>query len=133
MKFNQEDFIDIYTRAEAIADGYQVRCPDDIRREAGIRFPVFFTDNLWSNVITPSKKLDGYGQSLEGRLWDVLFMFTQSAKRISENVLFYKVIFLMPKDGKAPKQETMTLKAVIGPTDFNEPAPAITIMLPLDD
>jgi hypothetical protein len=143
---NNWEVIDVYSRAEAIADGFQVLCPDAIRQEAGIKFPVYFTRTLWDQYITPPKNLEGYGQSLDGRLWDVLYMwhFNVKAQRPDGPEMVYKVIFTMPRSSsplaKGDKgglvsaiQKTITIYSVIGPADFDNPAPAITIMLPGED
>ena len=131
------EIIDTYTRAQAIADGFQVECPNAIRKEAGIKHPVFFTSTLWEQYINPPNGTDGWGQSLDGRLWDTLFMFVFAVKtgKFEGNACNYQVIYLMP--GKTPEDEPVhkeiTLYAVIGPTDIDQPQPAITIMLPGED
>lgn len=133
---NNWEVIDVYSRKQALEDGFQVRCPDDIRKEAGIRWPVFFTRTLWDQFIEPPENLVGFGQSIDGRLWDVLYMwrFNIQAQRPSGQEMTYKVIFTMPAKRKGfAKQQTITLYSVIGPTDFDDPSPAITIMLPGED
>jgi hypothetical protein len=140
-KNNNWEVIDFYSREQALADGVQVRCPDDIRKEAGIKFPVFFTRTLWDQYIEPPGEVEGEGQNLDGRLWDALYMWTFNVKaqRPAGNRMYYKVIFIMPKKVKTPndsrtgKPVTVTLESVIGPTDFDDPSPAITIMLPGED
>lgn len=145
---NEWEVIDVYSRKQALNDGVQVRCPDAIRKEAGIRWPVYFTRTLYDQFITPPEELEGFGQSINGRLWDVLYMwrFNVQAQRPSGQVMTYKVIFTMPYASKTPEgkkrgidgggeayQKTVTLVSEIGPTDFDNPSPAITIMLPGDD
>lgn len=147
-KNNNWEVIDFYSREQALADGVQVRCPDDIRKEAGIKFPVFFTRTLYDQFITPPEDLEGFGQSLDGRLWDVLYLwrFNVQAQRPSGQAMYYKVIFTMPYASKTPEgkrrgiegsgkayHKTVTLLSEIGPADFDDPSPAITIMLPSDD
>jgi hypothetical protein len=134
-----KEFIYTYTRQMALADGLQVRCPDDIRKEAGIKFPVFFTRTLWDEYIMPPEECEDEGQSLDGRLWDALYMwaFNVRAQRPDGNRMVYKVIFIMPRkvktNDRSGKSVTVTLESVIGPTDFDDPSPAITIMLPGED
>lgn len=142
---NEREIIDVYSRKEAIEDGFQVRCPDAIRQEAGIKFPVYFTSTLWEQYITPPENLEGYGQSLDGRLWDVLWMwrFNVQKQRPDGPEMTYSVVFTMPcPAGKKRQsiegageaiQETVKLYSVIGPANFDDPSPAITIMLPGED
>ena len=47
MDSNDWKIIASYTRAEAIADGYQVPTLPEIAKEAGIIFPVFFTRGVY--------------------------------------------------------------------------------------
>lgn len=48
-------FVYVYSRAQAIEEGEQVRCPDKIRKEAGIKFPVFFTSQCGKTTSSPAK------------------------------------------------------------------------------
>ena len=47
MNLNNWKIISSYTRAEALADGFQVAIPPEITKEAGIIFPVFFTKGVY--------------------------------------------------------------------------------------
>lgn len=121
-----------YTRAQAIEDGVLVDVTQTAR-EAGFRLPVAVTSAVWSNLIQPSEALAGWGQSVQGRLWDVLFLLHWQIKVHPEaqSELRFKVIFLIERRGREPKHETVTLKALIGPGDAGEPV--ITIMYPEED
>jgi hypothetical protein len=120
------DVIYAYTRQEAIEDGVLIDV-SKMAREAGLKYPTAVTSSLWEKYIKPSENdKKKYHQSVEGRLWDVLWMFSLAAMRCSRNTLLYKVIFVV-----RGRQKTATLKAVIGPGDDMDPV--VTIMLPEED
>jgi hypothetical protein len=118
-----------YTRKQAIADGVLV----DISKtavEAGIKYPVAVTQALWAEYIEPDPDMEGWGQSAEGRAWDVLWMFRCRAVGNKDSILHFEVLFLMAGPDK-PIQRTVELKAICGPGDVGEPV--ITIMMPHED
>ena len=114
-----------YTRKQAIKDGVLV----DVSKmacEAGIRYPVAVTQAIWTKYIVPSVSLKKQGQSIKGRLWDLLYMFQGPARSTPTNVMLFDLYFLM-EDGENNTQNTrVTMKAVCGPGDAGEPV--ITIM-----
>jgi len=115
------DVIYAYTRQDAINDGTFIDV-SDMANEAGIKYPTAVTSNLYHKYINPTSMPTG--QDEKGRLWDVLWMFRNSARKSNGNKLNFKVIF---------NRKTIELEAVceaISPTD---PNPAITIMLPEDN
>ena len=126
-----------YTRADAIRDGVLIELPDAIVREAGIVFPVAVTDNLWGTYIEPDYLDKLPGQSVNGRLWDLLWMFHLAARRGEghSDRLSYRCTFtvqrLHPGGVVVIDQETVMIQAVCGPGDHGEPT--ITLMLPGDD
>lgn len=93
------DVIHSYTRAEAIADGVLVDV-SEMAREAGFRFPVAVTRAVWDEYITPDPISSGWGQSEEGRLWDVLTVlrYTIKAARPGITEIRFRVIFAMQKN-----------------------------------
>jgi hypothetical protein len=128
-----------YTRKQAIDDGVQVRVPDELRKEAGIKYPVFVTQNVWDEYLSVPKEFEGY-QDLDGRIWDMLFMFAMEARKISGDRLTFQVVVQIPKERKWQSNEKgdecyreVTLYAVIGAMDFDDPSPAVTIMKPGED
>jgi hypothetical protein len=126
------DMISLYSRADAIRDGVLIEADPKICKEAGIKWSVAISDHLW-RYIEPDNLEDMPGQSVTGRLWDLLWMFTLSTKRTTgpTDRLTFRVIFQM-KTGRTPtRQETITVIAVCGPGDDNEPV--ITLMLPGDE
>jgi hypothetical protein len=62
-----------YTARQAVEDGVLIELEDDLRREAGYRWPVRITPGVQA-LVTPTQQEARQGQSLEGRLWDVLFV-----------------------------------------------------------
>jgi len=130
-----------YTRMEAVADGIQVPISPDIAKEAGIKFPVFLTRGVYDKyVLVP---FDMPHQSEDGRLWDILYMFSLSARRCSGADLKFGFCCQLPDIGDWTKYEKVcegnrllrevTLRAVIGPLDLDDPSPAITILFPDED
>ena len=128
--FDDFELIHSYTRAEALEDGFLIDVTETAK-EAGIKFPVAVTAELFHSFIKPTQAEEEHGQDLEGRLWDVLFMFTYSARTTDGPMLLYKVVFVKEQPDRTLEQETQELKAVIGPGDT--PEPVITIMLPWED
>jgi hypothetical protein len=117
--------ISVYTRAQAIEDGVLVDV-STTAREAGITFPVAVTRTVFDHYITPDPRSIKFGQSVEGRLWDALWMLRNAAKR-GGGTIHYNVYFIM----KERQSRLVQLKAVCGPGDDAEPV--ITIMLPEED
>ena len=123
--------IHTYSRAQAIEDAVLIDV-SEMAREAGIKFPVAVTVNLFKTFIEPAPALTSFGQSTEGRLGDVLSVFRFAAKAHSGSSLHFKVSFVT---GTATSgsivNRTVTLKALCHPGDDMEPV--ITIMLPEED
>lgn len=75
--------ISTYTRAQALEDGVLVDVDTlnpTMRAECGIKFPIAMTTRLVEEVIKPSKLGQECGQSLNGRLWDALFMLLNAIR-----------------------------------------------------
>jgi hypothetical protein len=114
-----------YTRAQAIEDCALVDV-SSTAREAGIKYPVAITRAVYDGYVTPDPRSVRYGQSIEGRLWDTVWVLRNAAKRGGE-VLFFQVYYIL----KAQQSRCIRLKAMCGPGDDAEPV--ITIMLPEED
>ena len=123
-----DEIIHSYTRAQALEDGVLVDV-STTAREAGITFPLAVTARVWSDLVTPDPRAVAWGQSVEGRLWDLMSMlrFTIRASRGGGQVLYFRCIFVL----KERQRRTVTLKAVCGPGDDAEPT--ITVMFPEED
>jgi hypothetical protein len=81
---------------------------------------------------------------MQGRLWDILTMFSFSARAMKKanielaesqkdtaQTLYFKTMFQMLSKAGNPKMETVDLKAVCGPGDNAEPI--LTILLSGED
>ena len=125
---SEPEVIFAYTRQQAIADGVLVDA-SALAQEAGFVFPVALTETLYHSYVVPALDLVAEGQSIQGRLWDLLFVlrFAIAKARDTDTILF-KVLFLM-STGSTPVP--IELKAVCGPDD--DGSPCITVMLPDED
>ena len=129
MATDKETIIYSYTRQQAIEDGTFVDVTQTAK-EAGFRWPVAVTRNVWDSLIVPTEKAKSYGQDLQGRLWDVLWMLRLAIRRAEpgERLVVYDVIF---QNGPGTRnRKTVTLWAVT--EDAGDGSPAITVMLPED-
>ena len=121
--FDDADVISIYTRSQAIEDGVLVDV-SELAREAGFRLPCAITAGVHALL----KDIpEGSGEDFTGRLWDVLTLAEQAARRApNKAAVFIDVILHTPDKprGKTPKPLWMT----IGPGD--DPAPVLTILFP---
>ena len=116
-----------YSREQAIADGVLVDVSEQAK-EIGFRLPTVVTATLYQGYVEPSAGLEGEGQSVTGRLHDLMVLALFAARRtINTDRVTFKVDFLM-----APgRKETVEVIVHIGPGDEGEPV--LTIMLPEDD
>lgn len=120
------EVLSAYSRTQAIEDGVLVDVTNTAR-EAGIRFPVAVTQAVWNEYIVPDERSRKFGQSESGRLWDVLWMFRCSAKKVAGSTIIFSVYFIM----KERQKRLVWLKAICGPGDNMEPV--ISIMRPDED
>ena len=130
--FSHDEIIFAYTRADAIIDGVLVELSDQIVSEAGIKVKVAVTRAIWDDYLSPSFLDDLPGQSVEGRTWDLLWMFGCAARRSRHaSTIQFRVLFVIMKESGSIVTEDVLLKAICGPGDEGEPV--ITIMLPGED
>src|ERR1035441_3694356 len=138
--------ISSYTRAQAIVDGVLVdltTATDDkgqrLCPQVGFKVPVAITRTAWAQTIEAggSWKPDGEGevlelkggQSLTGRLWDVLWMLGgASGKAANTDRVHFQVLVDVDGDGG---HEMVKLWALCGPGD--DAQPVITIMVEGED
>jgi hypothetical protein len=135
-----------YTRAQAIVNGVLIdltTATDDkgqrLCPQAGFKVPVAITRTAWAQTIEaggswkPDEdgevlELKG-GQSLTGRLWDVLWMLRAACDRAGgTDRVHFQVLVDIHGDGR---REMVNLWAVCGPGD--DARPVITIMLEGED
>lgn len=125
---NEFETIYAYSRKQALEDGVLIDVTQEAQ-EVGFKIPVAVTSRLYHEYICPQKGLEGYGQSVAGRLHDVLWLAVITARsHPGASHLGYDVLFQM-LPGEDP--ETVQLTAHIGPGDQGEPV--LAIMLPGDD
>ena len=117
-----------YTRAQAVADGFQVEVTKTAQ-EAGIRFPVFLTRSVFDSFVTVPPGVTGQDEA--GRLWDIVWMTRFAIIRARPGCDRLPVALYVRNDNRRPR--LIKLVAICGPLDIDNPAPAITIMLPDED
>jgi hypothetical protein len=118
-----------YTRAQAIADGQQIDVTETAQ-EAGIRFPVFLTRGVWEQCVAVPPGVSG--QDERGRLWDVVWMLRFAVIR-SQPGATRLTVALYVRNSNSDRPRLHKLIATAGAVDIDNPAPAITIMLPDED
>ena len=132
--FSQDEIIFAYTRADAISDGVLVELPEDLCRNAGIVVPVAVTRAIWDEYLAPEYLPELFGQDVPGRIWDLLWMFSCSARQSCHtSLVFFKTEFVTyNEENPAGSSKTLaTFKAFCGPGDEGEPV--LTIMLPEEE
>ncbi|OEU71027.1 MAG: hypothetical protein BA863_07725 [Desulfovibrio sp. S3730MH75] len=127
MPKDEFELIHAYTRKQALEDGVLIDVTEQAK-ETGFKVPVAITANLYHQYIEPPDGLDGEGQSVAGRLHDVLFLTFLAAKdRWDGSMVVIEPLFVM---GEGARFEKVKCWVVIGPGDCGEPV--LTIMLPED-
>lgn len=120
-----------YTRQQAIEDGVLVDLMQpgfvELVHNAGIKFPVAVTAEAFGDYVELTPMAKEMCNDIKGRLWDVLWMFRQAARKAQGNTLLFD--FYSVTDRMQPSK--CTLKAVVGPGDQGEPV--ITLMHPWQD
>ena len=128
--FEGVDVISMYTRKQAIEDGFQVQLTEvhaKLAIEAGYLYPVFLTTGVFSLIEKACSKPKHFND-FTGVLWDILWMSRAYSKPLNDFTSSFEVIIT----GTGRKRiHKMLIKC--GATDFDNPAPAFTIMLPDED
>ncbi len=117
-----------YTRAQAVADGVQVEV-SKVAQEAGIKFPLFLTRAVYDAYVAVPEGVTGQDET--GRLWDVVWMARFGILRARPGVDRIPVALYVRNDNHRAK--LVKLIAQCGPLDIDDPAPAITVMMPDED
>ena len=125
------DVISAYSRADAINDGILVDMDQEpfgaLAREAGIKWPIAMTATAFEQFVNVAATAGHACQDLNGRWWDVVWMFRQTRREITPLEARWKV-FVRDPDGRLREKE---LKCVSGPAD--DGSPCLTFMLPNED
>ena len=128
-----------YTRSQAIADGFQIEVTKTAQ-EAGIRFPVFITRGVYEQCVAVPPGVTGQDEA--GRLWDLVWMLRyaimrlsrrSSAKADSKPGTSRLIVALYVRNSDSHPARLTKLIATAGAVDVDDPAPAITLMLPEED
>jgi len=143
--FSEWEVIDSYSTKQAVSDGFLVCVDQKILKEAGIKFPVYITRAVWDKYVEVPEGFDNV-QDLDGRLWDILYMFMIKARTCDKQSMMYKLNVLLADKGDWEVNEKLdpdldnnrimrlvTLKSVIQANDIDDPSPAIFIMKPSED
>lgn len=123
----KSNYIHVYSRAQAIADGVLIDV-SDTAREAGFRYAVALTAAAWIRCVEVPAGVSGQDEA--GRLWDVLWMLLVAIRQGDggSEIRYHLHVRNSDRRGVPPLVE---LKALCGPGDDGEPV--ITIMLPGED
>ena len=117
-----------YTRKQALADGLQVDATTTAQ-EAGIRFPFFITRAVFDNDVAVPPGVTGQDEA--GRLWDLVWMTRFGIIRSGKGRDRIPVALYVRNENH--RSRLVKLVAVCGPLDIDDPAPAITLMMPDED
>jgi hypothetical protein len=117
-----------YTRAQALADGFQVDVTA-AAKETGILFPVFLTRAVYDAYVTVPPGVEA--QDERGRLHDVLWMLKFAIHKARPDQSRLHFALYVRNDNRRPK--LVKLIASCGPVDMDNPRPAITAMLPEEE
>ena len=118
-----------YTRSQAIADGFQIEVTKTAQ-EAGIRFPVFITRGVYEQCVAVPPGVTGQDEA--GRLWDVVWMLRFAIIRSKPGTSRLTVALYVRNSDNRPPRLTKLI-ATAGAADIDDPAPAITVLLPDED
>ena len=137
-----DNIIFSYLTKQALQEGVLIAVETSISKEARIKFPVVMSSRVWNRYVEVPTGMRSH-QDLEGRLWDVLFMFSFQARKTSAATMHFPFVCQIPADfpmldnedksGESELLRGITLKAVIGPRDIDDPRPGIFILFPDED
>ena len=117
-----------YTRKQAIADGYQVLLTGDyagLARDIGWKYPVYLTRGVW-DLAEQAAASETDENDLSGVLWDILMVARFGEEITDDTRKFYVTLKTVGRHRRH------LFYVQVGPTDIDDPAPAITIMMPED-
>jgi hypothetical protein len=120
-----------YTRQQAIENGSQILAADElaqIAEDTGFKLPIYLTRSVF-NLIQQAVDHPKYCNDWNGVFHDLMNM-AMLATRSNENTDSIKFPCIITGTGH---QSRHTFIMCIGPTDIDNPVPALTLMLPGDD
>lgn len=124
MAFGPADVIHVYTRRQAIEDGFLIDVTGTAR-EAGIRYPTALTKAVWDNFVRVPEGL--IGQDEKGRLWDIVWLLRHAARSAAGDTVFFH-LYVRNNNHRAKEH---LIKAICGPDD--DGSPCLTVLLPNED
>lgn len=127
--FSEFDVISIYTRAEAIEDGFLVAVEDSLLQEAGFKFPVAIQHDVWDLYVKWDKEDDSKQtyQDQIGRLWDLLMMLKLGIRLSKDSSSLKFMLFVIPRDGKSKKPKKVILYSSCHAGDDFEPVITVSM------
>lgn len=120
--FEEGDVVFRHTREQALAAGVLVDV-SEMAAECGFRVAVAVTRAVWDGVVTPDPEAEAMGQSVSGRLWDLLWVLRAQiggGKAGLDTIHFSLIV------QDARRRRTVRLKSICGPGDQGEPV--VTMM-----
>lgn len=118
-----------YSRQQALAEGVQFEA-SSVAAEAGFKCPVFITDGVRSKCVKVPDSVSC--QDEEGQLWNLLTILHRAIRNAEAEIdrLTFQLYVRNSADGLA---KLVPLAAECGAKDFDDPTPAITIMMADED
>jgi len=101
---------------------------DHAQRQA-IRFPLFLTRTVYDGFVTVPAGVTAQDEA--GRLWGIVWMTRFAILRSRPGVDRLSVALYVRNDNRTAR--LVKLVATCGPLDLDDPAPAITVMMPDED
>lgn len=119
--FEDADLIHRYTRADALEDGTLVDVTETAKG-VGFSIPVALTWTAWSDCIAWAEEDNErvVYQDESGRLWDLLWMAINAARRNTEASRLEFKVLRVPRDSRTGQPVSVTLVLDIGPGDQGE-------------
>lgn len=127
--FIQDDLIFTYTRKQALEDGLQMKLEGEkaqMAKDVGYKYPIYLTACV-IDIIDIAVNNPKHCNDWNGVLWDILWMSRNYATTIDKQTHSFQVIITGVGRKKYHK-----FYIQCGPTDIDDPTPALTIMTPQD-
>jgi hypothetical protein len=123
--FKPEDIIYSYTRAQAIEDGEQMPLEGELATMARelYKYPVYLTRSVVS-LVERAVAHPKWCNDWAGVVWDILWM-SRHGKSVAGDTQRFKVTIT-----GTGRRRLYDMLIQCGPTDIDDPSPALTVMLP---
>lgn len=131
--FDESAVIYTYTRRQAVEEGEQVLLSEELGKAARqlYKWPVYMTNGVWQ-LVERAVANPLVGNSVDGVVWDILWMSRQCSVEMSESVSKFEVLIAGVGQDDASGGESVAFEMLVeaGPVDVDDPRPCLTIMLP---